>query len=201
MAKPIPHVFLTDRYAQGVAYACVVHATQVRKGSTVSYLSHLLGVSSLVIEAGGDEDQAIAGLLHDAVEDAGGRARLADVEARFGPRVAKIVEACSDSTDAEWKRVTPYWERKQAYLDRLADEPDEVLLVSLADKVHNARSIVTDLNERGVDLTIGKFKANPDQLLRYYGACLRIGRERSVSPALVWPLALAIRDIEVALLP
>jgi (p)ppGpp synthase/HD superfamily hydrolase len=103
----IPNVMLTKRYAEAVAYASIIHATDVRKGTEISYLCHLLGVSSLVIEAGGDEDQAIAGLLHDAVEDAGGMARAADIRARFGDRVTKIVIACSDSTDEEWKRVTP----------------------------------------------------------------------------------------------
>jgi hypothetical protein len=88
---------LTARYAHAVEYAGVIHATQTRNGTNIAYISHLLGVSSLVLEAGGNEDEAIAGLLHDAVEDCGGLPRLADVRARFGDRVADIVLACSDS--------------------------------------------------------------------------------------------------------
>ena len=90
---------LTATYAEAVAYAAALHAHQVRKGTTIAYMSHLLGVSSLVIEAGGTQDQAIAGLLHDAVEDAGGLPRYHDIKARFGDDVARIVLGCSDSTD------------------------------------------------------------------------------------------------------
>ena len=130
-----PHTFLTERYAQAVAYASILHGAQVRKGTDIAYMSHLLGVSSLVIEAGGDEDLAIAGLLHDAVEDAGGLPRLEDVRVRFGDRVADIVRACSDSTDEEWKRSVTYRTRKQAYLDHLAAAPDDVVLVSDVDEI------------------------------------------------------------------
>ncbi len=107
------NVVLTKRYAAAVAYASIIHATDVRKGTEISYLCHLLGVSSLVIEAGGDEDQAIAGRLHDAVEDAGGMTRADAIRARFGDRATEIVIARIDSTDEEWKRVTPYGERKR----------------------------------------------------------------------------------------
>ena len=132
---------LTARYAHAVEYAGVIHATQTRNGTNIAYISHLLGVSSLVLEAGGNEDEAIAGLLHDAVEDCGGLPRLADVRARFGDRVADIVLACSDSTDEEWKKVTSYWERKCRYLDHLeATGDDRAVLVSIADKAHNARA-------------------------------------------------------------
>ena len=190
----IPNVVLTKRYAAAVAYASIIHAGDVRKGTEISYLCHLLGVSSLVIEAGGDEDQSIAGLLHDAVEDTGGMARADDIRARFGPRVTDIVIACSDSTDEEWKRVTPYGERKRLYLDRIKTEPMDYLLVTMADKVHNARAIVTDLHVHGAEV-IGKFNGDANQVLDYYQECSAIAKERDVTPALLVPLQLAVNEM------
>jgi (p)ppGpp synthase/HD superfamily hydrolase len=189
-----PHTFLTERYAQAVAYASVLHGAQVRKGTDIAYMSHLLGVSSLAIEAGGDEDLAIAALLHDAVEDAGGLPRLADVRVRFGDRVADIVLACSDSTDEEWKRSVTYRTRKQAYLDHLADAPDDVVLVSTADKLHNARAIVTDLQRSGVKV-LSKFNGSRKQVLWYYNACFEIAENRQVSDTLTLPLEAAVDAI------
>ena len=187
---------LTSRYAQAVEYASVIHATQTRKGTNVAYISHLLGVSSLVLEAGGNEDEAIAGLLHDAVEDCGGLPRLADVRARFGDRVADIVLACSDSTDEEWKRTTGYWERKRRYLDHLeATEDDRSVLVSIADKAHNARALVTDLHLQGTAV-LGKFNGTPSEIVEYYTECLRIARMRGIPGAVVDPLETAVAEIE-----
>ena len=191
---PIPNAVLTKRYAAAVAYASIIHAGDVRKGTEISYLCHLLGVSSLVIEAGGDEDQAIAGLLHDAVEDTGGMARADDIRARFGDRVTEIVIACSDSTDEEWKRDTPYSKRKRIYLDRIKTEPMDYLLVTMADKVHNARAIVTDLHVHGAEV-IGKFNGDANQVLDYYQECLAIAKERNVTPALLVPLELAVNEM------
>ena len=185
-----PHVVLTDRYAQAVLYASTIHGTHVRKGTNISYLSHLLGVSSLVIEAGGDEDQAIAGLLHDAVEDAGGLAQAKVIRKRFGKRVTKIVLACSDSTDEEWKEKTNWKTRQQLYLDRIAEEPLDYLLVTIADKVHNSRAIVTDLQRSG-KAGLDKFNA-PDLVLWYYKECFRIALDRGVTDVLTNPLRLSI---------
>ena len=195
MSTTIPHVVLTDRYAQAVAYASIIHATDTRKGTNISYLAHLLGVSSLVIEAGGNENEAIAGLLHDAVEDAGGIPRLEDIRARLGDRVAEIVLACSDSTDEEWKRTVGYWPRKQAYLDHLESTADErTVLVSIADKTHNARAIVTDL-ERSSYSVLKKFNGTPAEVLKYYDECLRIGILKNVPDTLSIPLGLAVDTI------
>jgi (p)ppGpp synthase/HD superfamily hydrolase len=186
-----PHTFLTERYARAVTYASILHGAQVRKGTDIAYMSHLLGVSSLVIEAGGDEDLAIAALLHDAVEDAGGLPRLADVRSRFGDRVADIVLACSDSTDEEWKNTVTYEDRKQKYLDHLAVAPADVVLVSTADKLHNARAIVTDLERYGADV-LSKFNGTPDQVLWYYDQCYEIAKTRKVTEALTIPLEIAL---------
>lgn len=196
-AKTGPEVVLTERYAAALTYASALHGTQVRKGTSVTYLSHLLGVSALVLEAGGSQDEAIAGLLHDAVEDAGGLPRLADIRARFGDTVADIVLACSDSTDEEWKASVDYWERKQKYLRHLEDPKTDcrAVLVSIADKVHNARATVTDLERSGPSV-LGKFNApDPSLIVRYYSELLRIACVRQISDTLTIPLGLAVAVI------
>jgi len=186
-----PSTTLTGLYFEAVAYAAALHATQVRKGTHIPYMSHLLGVSSLVIEAGGTQEQAIAGLLHDAVEDAGGMPRYHDIEARFGDDVARIVLGCSDSTDEKLKASIPYWDRKTVYLKRLAAEPVDIVLVSMADKVHNARAIVTDLEVNGVGV-LKKFNSTTEEILTYYAACHHIGTAKGVPSTLLIPLLLAV---------
>ena len=137
---------LSDRYGQALAFAHDLHRDQRRKGTAIPYVSHLLTVSALVLEHGGDEDQAIAALLHDAAEDQGGQATLAVIADRFGAGVAQIVSDCTDS----WEEPKPDWRtRKQAYLDGLAMKPARSLLVSLADKTHNAEAIWHDHRELG----------------------------------------------------
>jgi (p)ppGpp synthase/HD superfamily hydrolase len=191
-------VTLTDRFTSATDYALAIHAPQSRKGTAVPYIAHLLGVVSLVLEAGGDEDLAIAGLLHDAVEDCGGLPRLDDVRERFGDRVAEIVLGCSDAIDPEAKKEQDYWERKQNYLSHLRSASPDVLLVSLADKVHNARSIVTDIERHGVSV-LSKFNGTPDQVLFYYKACLEIGLKADAPRTLTAPLANSVDDITKAL--
>jgi (p)ppGpp synthase/HD superfamily hydrolase len=126
---------LGPAFEVALVYASMLHRTQTRKSSAVPYVSHLLGVASLVIEEGSTETQAIAALLHDAVEDQGGRPRLDEIRERFGEGVAAIVDAC---TDAHEEPKPPWRPRKEAYIARLASEPPDALLVSVADKVHNA---------------------------------------------------------------
>lgn len=142
---------LTIRYREALDYAAEVHAEQTRKGTDIPYISHLLAVSSLVLEYGGDEDQTIAALLHDAVEEQGGEARRDDIRARFGGRVADMVWACTDGLDGQ---KAPWRERKEAYLAHLWEVPADARLISCADKLHNARSILHDYRE--VDRGISK---------------------------------------------
>src|SRR5579859_1707723 len=115
---------LTDRFLDAVRYAARVHAGQRRKGTKIPYLGHLLAVASLVIDAGGSEDEAVAALLHDAAEDQGGERRLEEIRTHFGSRVADIVESCSDSLEEDPKKKAPWRERKQRYIDHLAAEDD-----------------------------------------------------------------------------
>lgn len=191
-----PSTVLTDKYMKAVAYATDLHASQTRKGNTIPYAAHLLGVSSLVLEAGGTETEAIAGLLHDAVEDCGGLATLEVIRSRFGERVAEIVLACSDSTDEQWKGRVGYWERKQAYLDHLESTTDErAVLVSIANKVHNARAITTDLQRHGAGV-LEKFNGQPEEILSYYIECLRIAETKNVPDELLWPLYTSVLEID-----
>lgn len=157
-------MMLTERFEEALQLAARLHARQQRKGTDVPYVSHLLAVASLVLEDGGDEDQAIAALLHDAVEDQGGRPTLERIRERFGERVARIVDGC---TDAETEPKAAWLARKERYVARLRHAPEEVRRVSAADKVHNARAILADLRRHG-DSVWSRFSADRDGVLWYY---------------------------------
>jgi (p)ppGpp synthase/HD superfamily hydrolase len=172
---------LSARFEEAVSYAADVHATQVRKGSGVPYLAHLLGVAALVLEDGGGEDEAVAALLHDAVEDQGGPTRLDDIRARFGAQVADIVKGCSDSILEIGEPKADWWERKCAHLDHLAhvdgDLEGPLLRVSMADKLSNLRATVRDAGLKG-DGFWKVFKQGAASQLWYYGRMNDIFRAR-----------------------
>ena len=169
----VPHVRLgihtmplSLRFEQALTYACTLHSGQTRKGTDIPYISHLLSVVGLALEHGADEDVAIAAVLHDAVEDAGGKPRLEDIRYRFGTRVAQIVDDCTDA----YVTPKPDWrERKETYIAHLTQASPDGLLVSCCDKLHNARSIVSDLREHGEKLW-GRFKGGKKGTLWYYQA-------------------------------
>jgi (p)ppGpp synthase/HD superfamily hydrolase len=177
---------LTDRFSRAVDYARIAHAAQFRKGSNIPYIYHLLGVASLVIEFGGSEDQAIAGLLHDTLEDCGA-AHEAVIRAQFGDAVANIVKDCTDGTaegkashtDPEVKR-RDWIERKLAYLAHLRTASDQTLLVSACDKLHNARAIVQDLEDPSIGTRVfDRFTGGRDGTLGYYQALAEIFSSRA----------------------
>jgi (p)ppGpp synthase/HD superfamily hydrolase len=155
---------LGARFRDALTFAFDLHRTQERKGSGVPYIAHLLGVASLVIEYGGDEDQAIGGLLHDAAEDQGGQATLDAIRARFGDRVADIVAGCSDTIEVP---KPPWRERKERYLAHLRSASPSVQLVSACDKLYNARTIAADL-ERGLVDVWARFTGGRDGSIWYY---------------------------------
>jgi (p)ppGpp synthase/HD superfamily hydrolase len=155
---------LGERFERALDLAFELHRGQMRKGSGVPYFGHLLGVTSIVIETGGSEDAAIAALLHDAAEDRGGYATLERIRVELGERVASIVEECSDSFGDP---KPPWRERKQAYLEHLTEASEASLDVSLADKLHNIRTIVVDYREVGEGLW-SRFSAGRDGVLWYY---------------------------------
>ena len=129
------------RFEEAIVYAVRAHAQQARKGGTIPYLAHLLAVAALVVEDGGSEDEAIAALLHDAGEDQGGEPRMQDIIARFGPRVAGIVRECSDTLETP---KPPREQRMRDYIEHLPNASPEAVRVSMADKIHNARSMAAD---------------------------------------------------------
>lgn len=157
---------LSKRFDEAILFASELHRAQVRKGTGIPYIAHLLGVASIVLDHGGTEGEAIAALLHDAVEDQGGRPVLDKIRKRFGDSVAAIVEGC---TDADVTPKPPWRERKEAYLKHLQGAASSVLLVSSADKLHNARALLGDYRVVGKALW-GRFKGGKDGTLWYYRA-------------------------------
>lgn len=155
-----------ERFESALLYAAQLHRFQERKGSGVPYVTHLLAVASIVGENGGTEDEVIAALLHDAPEDAGGTDRLEDIRARYGDAVAEIVAGCTDT----YEDPKPPWRpRKERYVAHVATASPSVRLVSAADKLHNARTILADLRESGEGLW-GRFTGGKEGTLWYYRA-------------------------------
>jgi (p)ppGpp synthase/HD superfamily hydrolase len=182
---------LTDRFLDAVRYAAEAHKDQTRKGTAVPYLSHLMGVASIVLGDGGNEDEAIAALLHDAAEDQGGRARLEDIRQRYGDTVARIVEACTDS----WSTPKEPWiERKRSYVAHASALDAASLRVSAADKVHNTYAILRDLRTIG-ERVWDRFSASPDDIIWYYRSLVQAFRQAGGGP-LVEELDRIVRGIE-----
>lgn len=155
---------LTDRFESALIFALELHRNQKRKGTDLPYFTHLMAVAALVIEDGGDEDQAIAALLHDAAEDQGGVATLELIRRRFGERVSEIVRSCSDTFEMP---KPPWRQRKERYLAHLKTASPEVRRVSLADKVHNAHATLNDYRQIG-DAVWDRFKGGKDGTMWYY---------------------------------
>ncbi|MEP7184442.1 MAG: HD domain-containing protein [Rhodanobacter sp.] len=183
---------LTERFSRAVDYARVAHAAQTRKGSDIPYIYHLLGVASLVIEFGGSEDQAIAGLLHDSVEDCGIE-HEGLIRAQFGDAVANMVADCTDGTAQSKAKHThseakrrDWLVRKHAYIAHLETASDQTLLVSACDKLHNARAIVQDLEDPETGTRVfDRFTGGRDGTLGYYESLARIFSARGVKVAKV----------------
>jgi len=170
---------LSDRYAEAFAYALELHRNQRRIKTEIPYVAHLMAVSGLVLEHGGTEIEAIAALLHDAVEDQGGPPTLAEIKRRFGDDVAGIVEGCSD-TDVDPK--PPWRKRKEDYIAHIRRAPASVRLVSAADKLHNARAILADYRVHGEALW-SRFNGGRDGTLWYYRALTEVYRQAKLEAA------------------
>lgn len=166
-------VQLTQRFDDALKFTHDVHRNQCRKGSGAPYIGHLLGVASIVLDDGGSEDEAIGALLHDAVEDHGGRARLEEIRARYGDAVARIVEDCTDSWETP-KR--PWIDRKREHVEHARTLPAPSLRVSAADKVHNAYAILRDLRNSGEQVW-DRFNAPADDVIAYYEDLVRSFRQ------------------------
>jgi len=171
---------LSIRFDHALLFAAQVHRNQERKKSGVPYISHLLGVAAIVLDYGGDEDMGIAALLHDAAEDHGGKAMLAVISQMFGPRVAKIVDGCTDSYGDEGKNKPKWYPRKLRYIRRMRHEDADTRFVSAADKLYNARAILRDVRQYG-DSAFGSFSAPKAKVLWYYRSLVREYRAAGVT--------------------
>ncbi len=180
-----------ERFEEALLYAAQLHRDQTRKGTGVPYITHLLAVAAIVGENGGTENEVVAALLHDAPEDRGGKDRLEDIRARFGDEVAEIVDGCTDT----YEYPKPEWRpRKKAYVAHVAKASPSVRLVSAADKLHNARSILTDLRAVGDELW-DRFTGGKEGTLWYYRALVEVYAETG-SNQVVEELDKVVREIE-----
>ena len=160
----------SPRFRLAFNYAATLHAADVRKGAKIPYISHLLDVCAIVLRYGGNEDAAIAALLHDAAEDHGGKPRLVDIQMNFGKAVAKVVRECTDSTETLKK---PWEVRKRSYVRHLQKASRAGLLVSAADKLSNTRAILADHYVIG-DEVFKRFKRPKRRTMWYYNALCRV---------------------------
>jgi (p)ppGpp synthase/HD superfamily hydrolase len=181
----------TQRFQAALIYALHLHADQKRKGTTIPYISHLLAVAALVLEDGGSEDEAIAALLHDAIEDQGGEPIRQEIRRRFGDKVVEIVNGC---TDTDQTPKPPWLERKKRYLEHLRSANPAILRVSAADKLHNARSVLSDLRRHGEPVW-ERFNGGRDGTLWYYRQLVQVFRERCTS-SLVEELDRVVSELE-----
>jgi (p)ppGpp synthase/HD superfamily hydrolase len=173
-------LILSQRFEGALVYAARLHAKQIRKGTTIPYVSHLLGVAGIVLEHGGNEVEAIAALLHDAIEDQGGAETREEIRRRFGDAVVSIVDGC---TDAEVIPKPPWKERKEQYIARLSHASPSILLVSAADKLHNARAILGDYRALGENLW-DRFNGGKEGTLWYYKSLVDAFKRAAAGTAL-----------------
>jgi len=182
----------SPRFDQALVYAHQLHARQTRKGTTIPYIGHLLAVTSIVIENGGSEDEVIAALLHDAVEDAGGAQTREEIRQGFGEHVAIIVDGL---TDTDQTPKPPWRKRKEDYIAHLGHAASSVLLVSLADKIHNSQSILRDVRNEG-DSVWKRFTGGRDGSLWYYRSLVEAFREREQFVSMVDELDHTVTELE-----
>jgi (p)ppGpp synthase/HD superfamily hydrolase len=188
--------FLTWRFNVALQFASGLHHAQPRKKTAIPYIAHLMAMCALVLEAGGDEDQAITALLHDAVEDQGGLPTLETIRHLFGKRVADAVESCSDSTVSDPTKKLPWRERKEKYLAHLRSTTNkDVLLVTAADKLHNARAILSDYRELGEKLW-GRFNAPKEDQLWFYGRMVETFQQTAAPRVLVDELQRVVNELK-----
>jgi (p)ppGpp synthase/HD superfamily hydrolase len=192
-AKKKSAIKLGPRFLQAFVFAAEQHKGQMRKASTIPYIAHLMGVASLVLEAGGNEDLAIAALLHDVVEDCGGAPMLKEVRRKFGKRVAKVVDGCTD-TDVDTDPKPPWRERKEKYIQHLKKADADTLLVSAADKLNNVRSILSDYRAIGESIW-SRFNGGREGTLWYYRT-LRDQFLRRTRNRITRDLELAVNELE-----
>jgi GTP pyrophosphokinase len=184
-------MILSERFVDALTFATHLHASQSRKGGKVPYISHLMGVASIALEYGANEDEAIAALLHDAIEDQGGAATREEIRRRFGDTVTEIVNGC---TDADTTPKPPWRQRKEAYIAHIPKASASVLLVSASDKLHNAWSVLKDYRLLG-DTVWERFQGGKDGTLWYYRAITNAFHSTGSTP-LVDELERVVSELE-----
>src|SRR5437899_11782847 len=167
---------VSRRFENALVYATRIHRGQLRKKTKIPYIAHILGVTAIAMEYGANETEAIAALWHDAVEDCGGEKRLRDIERKFGKRVAKIVQGC---TDTDQTPKPPWLERKKAYVAHVRHAPMSTKLVSASDKLHNVRAILMDYRKEGERLW-SRFNGGKQGALWYYRALVNAFRGKRI---------------------
>jgi (p)ppGpp synthase/HD superfamily hydrolase len=182
---------LSDKFTEALVYAAQLHATQIRKGSGVPYIAHLLGVASIALEYGANESEAIAALLHDAIEDQGGAKTRDEIQQRFGETVAAIVEGC---TDTDLTPKPPWRDRKEAYLAHISHTVASVRLVSAADKLYNCQSILKDYRQIGDEIW-QRFTGKKEGTLWYYRSLVNAFRQVETTP-LIEELDRVVSELE-----
>jgi len=183
---------LSRQFEKALVYATRAHGDQTRKKTGIPYIAHILGVSAIAMEYGANETEAIAALLHDAVEDCGGERRLRDIEKKFGKTVTKIVDGCTDTYETP---KPPWRQRKEAYLAHLKNSNSATRLVSASDKLHNTRAILAELRRHGLEV-FGRFGGKKDGTLWYYRALVTAFREHGDHTDLVDELDRVVTQIE-----
>lgn len=186
---------LTERFVDALQFTFEIHKPQIRKGTGVPYISHLMAVTAMVLENGGTEDQAIAALLHDAVEDQGGLKTLLEIRRRYGVLVADLV---SDLSDSASDPKPPWRMRKEAYINHLPNANPKSHLISISDKLHNARSLITDYQREGDSIWL-RFNAPKKEILWYYSTLVDYFSEHASGP-LVEELEKAVSQLRVCIL-
>ena len=182
---------ISERFIEALVFASQLHANQTRKGSGVPYIAHLMGVTSIALEHGANEDEAIAALLHDAIEDQGGETTREEIRRRFGDIVTEIVNGCTDSDTIP---KPPWRQRKEAYIAHIPNASTSVRLVSAADKLYNAQSILNDYRLLG-DAVWERFKGGKNGTLWYYRALVQAFRSVESTP-LIDELERVVSEIE-----
>ena len=194
--KQKPDLYLTERFHKALEFAAEKHKDDARKSTSIAYICHPIGVASLVIEAGGDEDQVIGALLHDVAEDHGGETALTEIKELFGPRVEKIVRGCSDSLTEDPEEKDDWKERKVAHIEHLKSITDmDILIVTAADKTHNARAIVTDLQIEGCKVWERFSVKKSSEIIWYYEEMYKALKHKGVPKKLMKPLKTAIKQM------
>jgi len=183
---------LSDKFEEALIYATRAHCNQTRKKTGIPYIAHILGVTAIALEYGGNETEAIGALLHDTVEDCGGAERLRDIQERFGDDVARIVDGCTDSDQTP---KPPWLDRKRAYVEHLKNSDSSTRLVSASDKLHNTRAILAELRRTGLEV-FERFAGKKDGTLWYYRALVTAFRQHGEHADLIDELDRVVSDIE-----